>query len=54
VVLDLPVNRLPFWDVLQKKYVVEPGEFEVMVGGSSDKLPVKVLFTVVPSVAKGG
>ena len=28
-------DRLPYWDVNKKAFVVEPGEFKLMVGSSS-------------------
>jgi len=31
----VPAEELSFWDVKTKSFVVEPGEFEVMIGGSS-------------------
>jgi beta-glucosidase len=33
--LELPSSSLAYWNVDQKKWVVEPDQIEVMVGGSS-------------------
>jgi beta-glucosidase len=46
VMLEITRESLAFWDV-QMKYVVEPGEFEIMVGNSSrDSDLQKVMLTV--------
>ena len=33
VSLDIPVQRLRYWSDSEKKYVVEPGNYEMLVGG---------------------
>jgi beta-glucosidase len=38
VTLEVPVRKLAFWDKAEHGFVVEPGEFEVMVGSSADIL----------------
>jgi beta-glucosidase len=47
VSLEIPLERFRIWDTTAKKYVVEPGAYEVMIGAASDdiraRLPVKVL-----------
>jgi beta-glucosidase len=46
VMLEITRESLAFWDV-KMKYVVEPGEFEIMVGNSSrDSDLQKVMLTV--------
>ena len=42
VILDLPVQRLRHWDVAAKKYVVTPGDYELLIGAASDDLRLKV------------
>jgi len=37
----VPAERLAFWDEKRKAWVLEPGVFEVMVGGSSADVRVK-------------
>ena len=32
VTLDIPLERLRYWDVNAKKYVVEPGDYELLIG----------------------
>ena len=47
VALDITPESLAFYD-LHMKYVVEPGEFEIMVGNSSRDADLqKVVLTVV-------
>jgi beta-glucosidase len=48
VALEISPESLAFYD-LQMKYTVEPGEFEIMVGNSSqDEDLQKVILTVTP------
>jgi len=46
VSMEIPLERFRIWSTEDKKYVVEPGDYEVMLGGASDdiraRLPVKV------------
>lgn len=46
VKIDITVADLGLWDI-GMKYVVEPGEFTVHVGSSSNDLRTKATFTVV-------
>jgi beta-glucosidase len=46
VAFALPATALAFYDVNKKDFVVEPGEFEVMVGGSSEDIRAKNRFEV--------
>ena len=41
VTITLTLAEFSVWSVLQHKWVVVPGEFGVMVGGSSADLPLK-------------
>jgi beta-glucosidase len=47
VSVNIPVERLRYWDTKTKSYVVEPGDYQILVGGSSDKLPEKLSLAVV-------
>ena len=42
----VPVNDLAFWDVKQKAFVVEPGDFKVKIGSSSEDIKTSGQFTV--------
>ncbi len=46
VTLEIPTERLHYWDTETRQYVVEPGDYEILVGAASDDiritLPVKI------------
>ena len=46
VAMDIPAERLRFWDATQKKYVVEPGKYELLVGGASDDIRQRTSFDI--------
>ncbi len=46
VSVNIPVERLRYWDTATKNYVVEPGGYEFLIGGASDDLPEKLPLTV--------
>jgi beta-glucosidase len=43
----IPAERFRYWDTTKKQYVVEPGDYELLIGASSDdirlRVPLKVL-----------
>ena len=46
VTVDVPANRLRFWDTQTKKYVVEPGDYELLIGAASDDIRLKLPMTI--------
>ena len=36
VTVDIPAKRFRYWDTTQKKYVVEPGKYELLIGAASE------------------
>jgi len=44
--VEIPVERLRDWDTITKQYVVEPGKYELMLGGASDDIRLRVPFKV--------
>ncbi|HEY1786827.1 MAG TPA: glycoside hydrolase family 3 C-terminal domain-containing protein [Verrucomicrobiae bacterium] len=46
VTMDIPVERLRFWDTPKKKYVIEPGQYEFLIGEASDDIRLKLPMTV--------
>ena len=44
---NIPATQFRYWDVTQKKYVVEPGDYELLIGGSSDDIRLRVPFTIL-------
>lgn len=47
VSLEIPLERFRIWSTTEKKYVVEPGAYEVMLGGASDDIRARLPVTVV-------
>ena len=46
VTIEIPAERLRYWDTEKKQYVVSPGDYELLIGAASDdirlKLPMKI------------
>jgi beta-glucosidase len=44
--IQVPIQELRYWDTAKKQYIVEPGDYEILVGAASDdiraKLPLRV------------
>ena len=36
--VEIPVERLRYWDTSRKQYVVEPGKYELLIGAASDDI----------------
>jgi beta-glucosidase len=47
VSLDIPVERLRYWDTTKGAYTVEAGNYRLMVGSSSDDIKRNIDFSVV-------
>ena len=46
VTVEVPAQRLRYWDTEKKQYVVEPGEYEILVGAASDDIRLKLPMTI--------
>ncbi len=46
VTFNLPAEKLAFWDEKTHAFLVEPGEFEVMIGTSSEDIRLREKFSV--------
>lgn len=46
VTVDIPASRLRYWDTTKKQYVVEPGEYEFLIGAASDDIRIKLPLTI--------
>ncbi len=46
VAIDVPAERLRHWDAEKKQYVVEPGDYEFLVGAASDDIKLTVPLTI--------
>ncbi|HEX5244407.1 MAG TPA: glycoside hydrolase family 3 C-terminal domain-containing protein, partial [Tepidisphaeraceae bacterium] len=40
--LEIRAERLRHWDAAKKQYFVEPGDYELLIGGASDDIRAKV------------
>ncbi len=46
VTLDVPVERLRYWDSARQDYTVETGDYELLIGGASDDIRQSAPFRV--------
>jgi beta-glucosidase len=46
VTIEIPANRLRCWDTQKKQYVVEPGDYEILIGAASDDIRLKLPMTI--------
>jgi beta-glucosidase len=46
VTVEVPAERLRYWDTEKKQYVVEPGNYEFLVGAASDDIRLKLPMTI--------
>jgi beta-glucosidase len=46
VSVNIPAERFRYWDTTSKKYIVEPGKYELLIGAASDDIRLKVPFEV--------
>ncbi len=49
VALEIPVERFRYWNTAHQQYIVEPGDYELLVGAASDDIRLRVPFKVSPS-----
>ena len=40
--MDIPAERFRYWDPAKKQYIVEPGNYELLVGAASDDIRLHV------------
>ncbi len=46
VTIEIPAERLRYWDTDKKDYVVEPGKYEFLIGAASDDIRLKLPMTI--------
>ncbi|MGO9476373.1 MAG: glycoside hydrolase family 3 C-terminal domain-containing protein [Limisphaerales bacterium] len=46
VTVEVPAQRLRYWDTLKKQYVVEPGDYEFLIGAASDDIRLRLPMTI--------
>ena len=44
--IPVPMKELRYWDTTRKEYVVEPGNYEILVGAASDDIRAKLALRV--------
>jgi beta-glucosidase len=47
VAVNIPAERFRYWDTAGKQYAVEPGDYELMIGGASDDIRLRVPLKIV-------
>jgi beta-glucosidase len=47
VTMDIPAERFRYWDTAKKQYVVEAGDYELLVGAASDDIRLRVPLKIV-------
>jgi beta-glucosidase len=46
ITIEVPAQRLQYWDTQKKQYVVEPGDYEILIGAASDDIRLKLPMTI--------
>ena len=46
VTVEVPAQRLRYWDTQNKQYVVEPGDYEILIGAASDDIRLRLPMTI--------
>ncbi|MGP8198977.1 MAG: glycoside hydrolase family 3 C-terminal domain-containing protein [Limisphaerales bacterium] len=46
VTVEVPAERLCYWETQKKQYVVEPGDYEFLIGAASDDISLKLPMTI--------
>jgi hypothetical protein len=44
--VEIPAERLRYWDTEKKQYVVESGKYELLIGAASDDIRLKLPLTI--------
>jgi beta-glucosidase len=46
VTIGIPAARLRYWDTEKNKYIIEPGNYEFLVGAASDDIRLRLPVTI--------
>ena len=46
ITIEVPAERLRYWDTQKKQYVIEPGDYEILIGSASDDIRLKLPMTI--------
>lgn len=44
--IAVPAKEFRYWDVKQKRYVIEPGDYEILIGAASDDIRAHLLLRI--------
>ncbi|HEX5399464.1 MAG TPA: glycoside hydrolase family 3 C-terminal domain-containing protein, partial [Verrucomicrobiae bacterium] len=47
ITVNIPANRFRYWDTARQQYIVEPGDYELLVGAASDDIRLRVPLKIV-------
>ena len=50
VTVEVPAERFRYWNTTKKQYVVEPGEYELLVGAASDDIRLRMPLKLPPKI----
>ena len=42
ITMNIPMERFRYWDTAKKQYIVEPGNYELLIGAASDDIRLRV------------
>ena len=45
--IEVPVREFRYWDTLKEEYVVEPGNYEILIGAASDDIRIRLPLQVI-------
>jgi beta-glucosidase len=46
ITIEVPTERLRYWDTEKKQYTVEPGNYDILIGSASDDIRLKLPMTI--------
>jgi len=46
VTIEVSADRLRYWDTEKRQYVVEPGDYEILIGAASDDIRLRLPMTI--------
>ena len=44
--IEIPTDKFRYWDTIKKQYVIEPGDYELLIGAASDDIRLKTPFKI--------
>jgi beta-glucosidase len=50
VTIDIPAERLRYWDTTKSQYVVAPGRYELLIGAASDDVRLRTRLNIAEAL----